>query len=136
MFFVCLNHLFNLFQDIKLFKMKGSTIFVSSVAMPQLHGLPLSLPIFGLAKSYPSIPPGPSASRHGCAAVLVRPPPASYPTGRVSEAFQKRSVLPAGSQFVLIWAYFLDRLLCTDKVNNNCNIPVINDMNQRCVAVF
>ena len=31
---------------------------------------------------------------------------------------------------------FPDRLLCTDKVNNNCNIPVINDMNQRCVAVF
>ena len=80
--------------------------------------------------------PGPSAPRYGCTAVLVRPPPASDPTGRVSEAFQKRSVLPAGSQFLLIWAYFLDRLLCTDRVNNNCNIPVINHMSQRCVAVF
>ena len=31
-------------------------------------------------------------------AVLFQPPPASDPTRRVSEAFQKRSVLPAGSQ--------------------------------------
>ena len=75
-----------------------------------------------------------------CAVVLFRLPIATNPTGRVSEGERLASRLAVSVDLGIfpghLYFYKKVRLLCAEKVNNNCDIPVINDMNQRCVAVF